>query len=249
MFGDYQFTRSLSVNLPFPTLPRRTFFAALRLCLLLTLSGWLTGFTAPLVLALLFVSPPLFLIHALLAGLIMAFCQVIEIRFAIPHLAGDLSVLWSPELQRDPLQFYTLGAITLLLYAFGCQLCLKLFPLQPLSWEKELATEADRNHHASSDLSLLAVGYLKALGGIGNLISMSSTLTYLTVEVESPVLVDDAKGMEAHIPKLLLRGGSCSIVSPAHSALPPRRVVSTSLLTQSTFQRIKQAADGHLPAL
>ena len=64
-----------------------------------------------------------------------------------------------------------------------------------------------------------------------------------------PVLVDDAKGMEAHIPKLLLRGGSCSIVSPAHSALPPRRVVSTSLLTQSTFQRIKQAADGHLPAL
>ena len=26
MFGDYQFTRSLSVNLPFPTLPRRTFF-------------------------------------------------------------------------------------------------------------------------------------------------------------------------------------------------------------------------------
>ncbi len=24
MFGDYQFTRSLSVNLPFPTLPRRT---------------------------------------------------------------------------------------------------------------------------------------------------------------------------------------------------------------------------------
>ena len=25
MFGDYQFTRSLSVNLPFPTLARRTF--------------------------------------------------------------------------------------------------------------------------------------------------------------------------------------------------------------------------------
>ena len=74
----------------------------------------------------------------------MAFCQVIAIRFAIPHLAGDLSVLWSPELQRDPLQFYTLGAITLLLYAFGCQLCLKLFPLQPLSWEKELATEQHR---------------------------------------------------------------------------------------------------------
>ena len=24
LFGDYQFTRSLSVNLPFPTLPRRT---------------------------------------------------------------------------------------------------------------------------------------------------------------------------------------------------------------------------------
>ncbi|MGU5662436.1 hypothetical protein, partial [Aeromonas sanarellii] len=28
LFGDYQFTRSLSVNLPFPTLPRRTFLFA-----------------------------------------------------------------------------------------------------------------------------------------------------------------------------------------------------------------------------
>ena len=64
-----------------------------------------------------------------------------------------------------------------------------------------------------------------------------------------PVLVDDAEGMKAHILKLPLGGAACSIVSPAHSALPPRRVVSTSLLTQSTFQRIKQAADGHLSAL
>ena len=57
------------------------------------------------------------------------------------------------------------------------------------------------------------------------------------------------EGMEAHIPKLLPKEASCLIVSPVHSALPPRRVVSTSLLTQFTFQRIKQAADGHLPAL
>lgn len=162
------------------------------LCLLLTLSGWLTGFTAPLILALLFLSPPLFVIHALLAGFIMAFCQVIEIRFAIPKLTGDLSVLWSPELQRDPLQFYTLGGLTLALYGFGSHLCLKLFHIKPLLWMGAKAPCEERNHHANSDLSLLAVGYLKALGGIGNLISMSSTLTYLTVEVESPALVDDA---------------------------------------------------------
>ncbi len=61
--------------------------------LLLALSGWLTGVTAPLILALLFMSRPLFLMHALLAGLLMAFCQVIEIRYAIPRLTGDLSVL------------------------------------------------------------------------------------------------------------------------------------------------------------
>ncbi len=159
-------------------------------CLLLTLSGWLTGFTAPLVLTLLFVSAPLFLFHALLAGLIMAFCQVIEIHFAIPKLTGDLSVLWSPELQRDPLQFYTLGLITLLLYAYGCHLCLQLFHLKPMQWSPPQRQSEERNHHASSDLSMLAVGYLKALGGIGNLISMSSTLTYLTVEVENPTLID-----------------------------------------------------------
>ena len=36
------------------------------------------------------------------------------------------------------------------------------------------------------------MGYLKALGGIGNLISMTATLTYLTVEVENPALLDEA---------------------------------------------------------
>ncbi len=160
--------------------------------LLLALSGWLTGVTAPLILALLFMSRPLFLMHALLAGLLMAFCQVIEIRYAIPRLTGDLSVLWGAGLQRDPLQFYTLGTVALLLYASGCNLCLKLFPLNPLFWESTQAAEADRNHHAHSDLSLLAVGYIKALGGIGNLISMAATLTYLTVEVENPELLDEA---------------------------------------------------------
>ncbi len=122
----------------------------------------------------------------------MAFCQVIEIRYAIPRLTGDLSVLWSPELQRDPLQFYTLGTIALLLYTAGCNLCLKLFPLTPQFWESTQPAEAERNHHANSDLSLLAIGYLKALGGIGNLISMAATLTYLTVEVENPELLDEA---------------------------------------------------------
>ena len=160
--------------------------------LLLALSGWLTGVTAPLILALLFMSRPLFLMHALLAGLLMAFCQVIEIRYAIPRLTGDLSVLWGAGLQRDPLQFYTLGTVALLLYASGCNLCLKLFPLNPLFWESTQAAEADRTHHAHSDLSLLAVGYIKALGGIGNLISMAATLTYLTVEVENPELLDEA---------------------------------------------------------
>lgn len=52
----------------------------------------------------------------------MAFCQVIAIRFAIPHLAGDLSVLWSSGAANGSAAVLYPGAISLLLYAFG-QLC------------------------------------------------------------------------------------------------------------------------------
>ena len=52
-----------------------------------------------------------------------------------------------------------------------------------------------------------------------------------------PVLVDDAKGMEAHIPKLLLRGGSCSIVSPAHSCGLPKEEAYHFIIENEGYDR------------
>ena len=171
-----------------PAAQRRAFIGA---TLLLSASGLITGVTEPLLLPLLLISPALFCTHALLAGLLLAFCQQLHIQFAIPHLLGGVDALWQTEAQSNTLQLYLLAGFTLILYGLTSHLVLRLVGLRPHIWQSQSYEAMDRNHHANSDLSLLAVGYIKALGGLGNLISMSASLTYLTVEVESPELLDN----------------------------------------------------------
>lgn len=170
-----------------PAAQRRAFIGA---TLLLSASGLITGVTEPLLLPLLLISPALFCTHALLAGLLLALCQQANIQFAIPHLLGGVDALWQDEAQSNTLQLYLLAGFTLLLYFITSHLVLRLVGLRPHIWQKSDESMV-RNHHTDSDLSLLAVGYIKALGGLGNLISMNASLTYLTVEVENPELLDN----------------------------------------------------------
>ncbi len=133
-----------------------------------------------------------FCTHLLLAGLLLAFCQHANIQFAIPHLLGGVDSLWQAGARSNSLQLYLLAGLTLLLYGIASHLVLRLVGLRAHIWQSQSGNTTERNHHANSDISLLAVGYIKALGGLGNLISMSASLTYLTVEVESPAQLDNA---------------------------------------------------------
>lgn len=162
------------------------------LFLLLTLSCWLTGYTAPLVLSLLLLSLPLFILHVILSGLVTAVCIELKLQAAIPQTGAGLELLWTQIWQNDALQFSVLGCSTLLLYGLCSQCLLNLNPLRGHTWSASEIQPPERNHHKPSDLSLLAVGYLKALGGLGNLVSLQASLTYLTVEVDNPVLIDSA---------------------------------------------------------
>ncbi len=171
-----------------PMAQRRAFIGA---TLLLSASGLITGVTEPLLLPLLLISPALFCTHALLAGLLLAFCQQAHIQFAIPHLLGGVDSLWQNDAQSNTLQLYLLAGFTLFLYFIASHLVLRLVGLRPYIWQSRDVDAMPRNHHAATDLSLLAVGYIKALGGLGNLISMSASLTYLTVEVENTELLDN----------------------------------------------------------
>ena len=172
-----------------PMAQRRAFIGAM---LLLSISGLITGVTEPLLLPLLLISPALFCTHLLLAGLLLAFCQHANIQFAIPHLLGGVDSLWQAGARSNSLQLYLLAGLTLLLYGIASHLVLRLVGLRAHIWQSQSGNATERNHHANSDISLLAVGYIKALGGLGNLISMSASLTYLTVEVESPAQLDNA---------------------------------------------------------
>lgn len=156
--------------------------------LLLTLSTLISGVTAPLLLVLLLLSPALFCLHAVLAGVVMSFCLEIPLSFTIPALTEDLTPLHINELPLLHPQFLLLALVTLAVYYFASRMLLQLWPVDRHFWQEQAPRPEPESH---TDLSLLAVGYLKALGGIGNLRNMDASLTYMTVEVESPELIDE----------------------------------------------------------
>ncbi|MFC3914707.1 PTS transporter subunit EIIC [Pseudaeromonas sharmana] len=167
--------------------------AALAAAIVLMLTSLLSGVTSPLLLVLLLVSPSLFFIHALLAGLIMAFCLQVKLHFILPGLPGDLVPLSIDTLPFGNLQFFWLVMLTFSVYYVCCRLLLTIWPnaIRLLGMNSH-AAEPVAHLAPDSDLSVLAIGYLKALGGMGNLISMHASLTYLTIEVDNPLLLDNS---------------------------------------------------------
>lgn len=165
--------------------------AGLVAAILITITSLLSGVTSPLLLVLLLVSPSLFFIHALLAGLVMAFCLQIKLHFILPALPSNLMPLALDTLPFGNAQFLWLVMLTFATYYISCRLLLNLWPGAIRFWNV-CATTKPQQQAVESDLSVLAIGYLKALGGLGNLISMSASLTYLTIEVDNPLQLNNA---------------------------------------------------------
>lgn len=154
--------------------------------LLLTLSTLISGVTAPLLLVLLLLSPASVL-PACRAGWrggrsrpgdpALLYHPGIDGRSRTPLHINELLLLLHP-------QFLLLGLVTPAVYYLPAGCCCNSGRSTAISGRNRHRVQ-NRSH---TDLSLLAVGYLK--GGIGNLRN-SDSLTYMTVEVESLELTDE----------------------------------------------------------
>lgn len=162
------------------------------LLLTLALTSALVGITEPIEFLFAFTAPWLFLAHALLTGLSLAICSGLGIKVGSYFSAGLLDLVLSYSTGEHSFWLIPLGILFFVAYAL---LFTQLLAHSPLSLpSKPLAEELPQLASvAPTDPQMLAIQYLKVLGGMDNLQAMSVCLTRLSLRVSDMTLVDQSR--------------------------------------------------------
>ncbi|MGL4249351.1 MAG: PTS transporter subunit EIIC [Aeromonas sp.] len=162
------------------------------LLLTLALTSALVGITEPIEFLFAFTAPLLFLAHALLTGLSLAICSALGIKVGSYFSAGLLDLVLSYHAGEHSFWLIPVGILFFVAYSL---LFYQLLERAPLSMpSKPIAVE--HPHLASvppHDPQMLAIQYLKVLGGMDNLQAMSVCLTRLSLRVRDIALVDQSR--------------------------------------------------------
>ncbi len=163
----------------------------------LALTSFLTGVTEPIEFSFMFLAPALYLLHALLTGISMAVMDALHVRLGFGFSAGLFDYLLNFDRATRPLLLLPIGAVYFGLYYGLFRLAISRFDLKTPGRESADSarvavtfTGADR-----------AAGFVAALGGAANLVSVDACTTRLRL-----VLADSAKVDEPALKALGARG-------------------------------------------
>lgn len=162
------------------------------LLLTLALTSALVGITEPIEFLFAFVAPWLFLTHALLTGISLGICSSLGIKVGSYFSAGLLDLVLSYSAGEHSFWLIPLGILFFVAYALIFSLLLDHAPLSLPS--RPIADELPRLANvAPTDPQMLAIQYLKVLGGMDNLLAMNVCLTRLSLRVRDMMLVDQLR--------------------------------------------------------
>lgn len=166
--------------------PKENRHAVAGLFLSLALTTFLTGITEPIDYTFMFLSPVLYGIHAVMTGISMAVCQILDIKLGFTFSAGLIYYILSFGLGTRPLLMLVVGIFWSVIYYTLFRLFIKRFNLATPGREITPVIESP-----VADSSLRAVAYLKALGGKENLKRIDACITRLRLEVADMTVIQE----------------------------------------------------------
>lgn len=202
--------------------------------------SFLTGVTEPIEFAFIFVAPVLFVVHALLTGLSLFICNLLQIRIGFGFSAGliDYVLNFTKSNSNNAWMILPLGAIYFVVYYFIFSFCIRVFNLgTPGRGEERTGLSADwilpesqRGPRASKNGktavaseettdqdTVLAAQVLEALGGRSNIDSVEGCITRLRLFVKEPEQIDDARLKDLGAAGVIKRGKIVQVVMGTQS--------------------------------
>jgi PTS system N-acetylglucosamine-specific IIC component len=172
----------------------------------IALTSFLTGVTEPVEFSFMFLAPALYAVHAALTGLAFVITHALGVRLGFGFSAGLFDYVLNYKFAARPLLLLPIGVLYFGLYYGVFRFAIVKFDLKTPGRESEpQGGERPRTAQADSVRS-----YIAALGGAGNLESVTACTTRLRLIVRTQKTVD----IEA-----LKRLGARGVVKPSATAL------------------------------
>ena len=154
------------------------------------LTSFLTGITEPIEFLFLFISPLLFGIHCILAGLSFMIMQILNVKIGLTFSGGFIDYLLFGILPNRTRWWLVIvvGIIFALIYYIIFRYFIRKFNLETPGREKESI-----NKELNITNGIVAYEVLKALGGSKNIKFMDSCITRIRITVDNIEKVDKEK--------------------------------------------------------
>jgi PTS system N-acetylglucosamine-specific IIC component len=171
----------------------------------MALTSFLTGVTEPIEFTFMFLAPLLYALHALMTGIAFFVMDFLGVRLGFSFSAGLFDYLINFKLSTRPLLLVPVGAAYFALYYGVFSFFIRRFDLRTPG--REDAAPAAASIVAASSRG---EGFVLALGGAANLVSVDACTTRLRL-----IVVDQAKADETALRAL----GAKGVVRPSDKAL------------------------------
>ena len=173
----------------------------------IALTSLLTGVTEPIEFTFMFLAPFLFVVHAILTGVAFVIMNALNVRLGFGFSAGLFDYVLNFNRATHPLMLLPVGALYFGLYYGLFRVAIVKLNLKTPGRD---ANEGSTPAPAVASAGERAVGYIAALGGAANLVSVDACTTRLRLVVASQEPVNEGA---------LKALGARGVVRPSPTAL------------------------------
>jgi PTS system N-acetylglucosamine-specific IIC component len=177
----------------------------------IALTAFLTGVTEPVEFSFMFLAPALYAVHALLTGFAFVIMRALHVRLGFGFSAGLFDYVLNYKFASHPLLLLPVGALYFGLYYGIFRFAIVRFDLKtPGREDIDSTAPAVAAAATAAGPADRARSYIAALGGVGNLESVTACTTRLRLTVRTQETVDV---------QALKRLGARGVVKPSATAL------------------------------
>ncbi|MED0679559.1 N-acetylglucosamine-specific PTS transporter subunit IIBC [Aneurinibacillus thermoaerophilus] len=197
-------------------------------------ASFLTGVTEPIEFSFMFLAPLLFIIHAILTGLFMAFTYLSGMHLGFGFSAGFIDYVLNWHLATKPWLLIPFGVACFIVYYFVFRFFIRMFDLKTPGRD-EVPTESGttfKEEGNALEMKERAMSILPLIGGVENIRNIDACITRLRLIVGDDSLVKDEELKKLGAAGVMRLGkGNVQIVFGTESELIKEEI--KSLLNQS----------------
>ncbi|WP_163538777.1 N-acetylglucosamine-specific PTS transporter subunit IIBC [Gracilibacillus sp. YIM 98692] len=163
----------------------------------LAVTSFLTGITEPIEFLFMFLSPFLYIVHAILTGVSMMVVYMLDIHHGFGFSAGAIDYFLNFGIAQKPLFLIPIGLIFSVVYFFAFFIIIKAFDLKTPGREEgedlDFAEEEQEEASGEGKYAKMANRFVTALGGEENIEHIDNCATRLRLTLGDTANVDEGK--------------------------------------------------------